>query len=185
VYGVGHVRLLKWGEMCLDIQMGWGGLHREEYTRVLCRYGHDEGAVQECDEQCLHELTPARPVVMVTPAMLLNSGRSYNSKCPPGASRPRGTSRDISGHLGRESLWESRVPRRTLISCIPRRRPDSLSEHTQQNLPQVRMCIRFRNVFLKCSTRLNLAPGVGDGSTATSGTPKRQEKTRIYMVEIT
>ena len=71
-------------------------MHREEYTRVLCRYGHDEGAVQECDEECLHGMTPARPVVMVTPAMLLNSGRSYNSKCPPGTSRPPGTSHDYN-----------------------------------------------------------------------------------------
>jgi len=67
-------------------------MNREEYTRVLCRYWHDEGAVQECDEECSHEKTRARPVVMVTPAMLLNSVRSYNSKCPPGASRPPGTS---------------------------------------------------------------------------------------------
>jgi len=48
----------------------------------------------------LHEMTPARPVVMVTPAMLLNSGRSYNSKCPPGASRPPGTSSCILAPLG-------------------------------------------------------------------------------------
>jgi len=90
----------------LDIQVGWGGMHREEYTRVLCRYGHDEGAVQECDEECLHEMTPARPVVMVTPAMLLNSGRSYNSKCPPGASRPPGTS--CSSMCGRRSSTSPR-----------------------------------------------------------------------------
>ena len=36
-------------------------------------------------------------------------------------------SRDINRHPGRESRSESRVPRRTLISCILRRRPDSLS----------------------------------------------------------
>ena len=33
---------------------------------------------------------------------------------------------------------------------------DVLSEHTQQRLPQVRMCLRVRNVSPECSTWLNL-----------------------------
>jgi len=36
------------------------------------------------------------------------------------------------------------------------RRVDWASEHTQQRLPQVRMCVRVRDVSPECSTWLNL-----------------------------
>jgi len=122
--------------MYLDIQVGWRGMHREEYIRALCRYGHDEGAVQECDEECLHEMTPARPVVMVTPAMLLNIGRSYNSKCPPGASRPQGTkgaSHAIRGMAAMRLQAGTKPPR---AHCIRKK-----STHKGRVTQELQICI--------------------------------------------